>query len=69
MQSLDLPPIRSGFRRLRDFIVTQHPLTHTIKDFWQMVWDHNAQTVVLLSALDDAVSAQQLRLPAVCFVR
>ncbi|XP_034663250.1 tyrosine-protein phosphatase 99A isoform X7 [Drosophila subobscura] len=42
-----------GFRRLRDFIVTQHPMAHTIKDFWQMVWDHNAQTVVLLSSLDD----------------
>ncbi|EDV90763.1 GH14309 [Drosophila grimshawi] len=47
-----------GFRRLRDFIVTQHPMTHTIKDFWQMVWDHNAQTVVLLSSLDDINFAQ-----------
>nr|AAA28486.1 protein tyrosine phosphatase precursor [Drosophila melanogaster] len=47
-----------GFRRLRDFIVTQHPMAHTIKDFWQMVWDHNAQTVVLLSSLDDINFAQ-----------
>ncbi|XP_032295327.1 tyrosine-protein phosphatase 99A isoform X6 [Drosophila virilis] len=47
-----------GFRRLRDFIVTQHPMTHTIKDFWQMVWDHNAQTIVLLSSLDDINFAQ-----------
>lgn len=42
-----------GFRRLRDFIVTQHPLIETFKDFWQMVWDHNAQTVVLLSSADN----------------
>lgn len=49
-----------GFRRLRDFIVTQHPMTHTIKDFWQMVWDHNAQTIVLLSSLDEIVSIAQL---------
>uniref|UniRef100_A0A2M4BET6 Protein tyrosine phosphatase n=1 Tax=Anopheles marajoara TaxID=58244 RepID=A0A2M4BET6_9DIPT len=42
-----------GFRRLRDFIVTQHPLIETFKDFWQMVWDHNAQTVVLLSSVDN----------------
>lgn len=47
-----------GFRRLRDFIVTQHPLVSTIKDFWQMVWDHNVQTVVLLSSLDEMVSLQ-----------
>nr|CAD7403677.1 unnamed protein product [Timema cristinae] len=42
-----------GFNKLREFIVTQHPLEATVLDFWQMVWDHNAQTVVLLSNLDD----------------
>ncbi|XP_073818850.1 protein tyrosine phosphatase 99A isoform X3 [Musca autumnalis] len=47
-----------GFRRLRDFIVTQHPMAHTVKDFWQMVWDHNAQTIVLLSSLDEINFAQ-----------
>lgn len=48
-----------GFRRLRDFIVTQHPLVDsmkdTIKDFWQMVWDHNVHSVVLLSSLQEEV--------------
>lgn len=45
-----------GFRRLRDFIVTQHPLSNTIKDFWQMIMDHQVQTVVCLSTIDDVVS-------------
>lgn len=47
-----------GFRRLRDFIVTQHPLSNSIKDFWQMVIDHSVQTVVLLSVIDDVVNLQ-----------
>ncbi|XP_037070696.1 tyrosine-protein phosphatase 99A-like isoform X1 [Pollicipes pollicipes] len=42
-----------GHSRLQEFIVTQHPLVGTVAAFWQMVWDHNAQTAVLLSPVDD----------------
>ncbi|KAG0423774.1 hypothetical protein HPB47_000466 [Ixodes persulcatus] len=42
-----------GFNRLREFIVTQHPLMDTMADFWQMVWDHNSQTIVVLSVVDE----------------
>lgn len=42
-----------GFRNLREFIITQHPMQHTVIAFWQMVWDHNAQTVVMLSIIDN----------------
>lgn len=42
-----------GFSRLREFILTQHPIWDTISDFWQMVWDHNVQTIVMLSSVID----------------
>ncbi|KAB0798293.1 hypothetical protein PPYR_09286 [Photinus pyralis] len=42
-----------GYNSLREFIITQHPMKETIKDFWQMVWDHNAQTIVMLSIIDE----------------
>ena len=43
----------TGFERLQEFILTQHPLENTISEFWQMLWDHNVQTVVVLSAVDE----------------
>lgn len=55
-----------GFRRLRDFIVTQHPLSNTIKDFWQMILDHSIQTIVLLSAVDEVVGCNKNSLIEIC---
>ncbi|XP_055926868.1 tyrosine-protein phosphatase 99A-like isoform X1 [Argiope bruennichi] len=42
-----------GFNKLNEFIITQHPTSDTIPDFWQMIWDHNCQTIVMLSFVDE----------------
>ena len=43
-----------GHQKLREFVLTQHPTNETKAEFWRMLWDHNAQTIVLLtSSLED----------------
>ncbi|XP_055937511.1 receptor-type tyrosine-protein phosphatase mu-like isoform X2 [Argiope bruennichi] len=40
-----------GYRRPREYIVTQGPLDNTVVDFWRMVWQENSPVIVMLMEL------------------
>ncbi|GBN82907.1 Receptor-type tyrosine-protein phosphatase T, partial [Araneus ventricosus] len=40
-----------GYRRPREYIVTQGPLENTVVDFWRMIWQENSPVIVMLMEL------------------
>lgn len=42
-----------GYERSDEFIITQHPLSATVGDFWRMIWHQNVHTIVVLSPRND----------------
>ena len=47
----DCPRRSNYYVQVKEFVITQHPTAETRDAFWTMLWDHNAQTVVLLTPL------------------
>ncbi|CAL8291823.1 unnamed protein product [Boreogadus saida] len=48
----------TGYRRCREFLVTQRPLPSTVRDFWTMVWDQGVQTIVSLPHGDHSTEGE-----------
>ena len=40
-----------GYKQVRRYISTQGPLMQTVEDFWRMVWEQKAATIVMLTNL------------------
>uniref|UniRef100_A0A4W5QIH5 Receptor-type tyrosine-protein phosphatase epsilon n=1 Tax=Hucho hucho TaxID=62062 RepID=A0A4W5QIH5_9TELE len=42
-----------GYRQKDYFIATQGPLSHTVEDFWRMVWEYRCHSIVMLTELKE----------------
>ena len=42
-----------GYRQKDYFIATQGPLSHTVEDFWRMVWEWKCHSIVMLTELQE----------------
>uniref|UniRef100_A0A3Q3W3C2 Receptor-type tyrosine-protein phosphatase epsilon n=1 Tax=Mola mola TaxID=94237 RepID=A0A3Q3W3C2_MOLML len=42
-----------GYRQKDCFIATQGPLSHTVEDFWRMVWEWRCHSIVMLTELKE----------------
>lgn len=44
--------VLQSYRQPAEFIVTQHPLPNTVKDFWRLVYDYGCSSLVMLNEID-----------------
>uniref|UniRef100_A0A8C9SG92 Receptor-type tyrosine-protein phosphatase kappa n=1 Tax=Scleropages formosus TaxID=113540 RepID=A0A8C9SG92_SCLFO len=51
--------LMDSYRQPAAFIVTQHPLPNTIKDFWRLVYDYGCTSLVMLNEIDLAQGCPQ----------
>uniref|UniRef100_A0A8C9Z473 protein-tyrosine-phosphatase n=1 Tax=Sander lucioperca TaxID=283035 RepID=A0A8C9Z473_SANLU len=46
--------LMDSYKQPSAFIVTQHPLPNTVKDFWRLVLDYHCTSIVMLNDVDPA---------------
>ncbi|KAM3860336.1 receptor-type tyrosine-protein phosphatase mu-like [Diretmus argenteus] len=46
--------LMDSYKQPSAFIVTQHPLPNTVKDFWRLVLDYHCTSIVMLNGVDPA---------------
>ncbi|KAM6965042.1 receptor-type tyrosine-protein phosphatase kappa [Aplochiton taeniatus] len=51
--------LMDSYRQPAAFIITQHPLPNTVKDFWRMVYDYGCTSLVMLNETDLAQGCPQ----------
>ena len=37
-------------------MVTQHPLSETVLDFWRLIEDHDIDRIIMITGMDDQVT-------------
>lgn len=42
-----------GYRKQNAYIATQGPLPETFGDFWRMVWEQRAASIVMMTKLEE----------------
>lgn len=50
-----------GYRKQNAYIATQGPLPETFGDFWRMVWEQRAATVVMMTRLEEKSRVRLLK--------
>ncbi|XP_046729559.1 receptor-type tyrosine-protein phosphatase kappa isoform X11 [Silurus meridionalis] len=56
---MDTSGLYQSYRQPAAFIVTQHPLPNTVKDFWRLVYDYGCTSIVMLNEIDLAQGCPQ----------